>query len=103
MGRKQQIIETIECDVCGKEVKEALAVTLGWDRSQWEIDLCPADHKVVSAEFDSWIAGGRKVRAARQQKKASTGSDWDYLESLGFKRHRGRKTNEELAALEARR
>ncbi len=111
MARQQQVIETVICDLCGKKAEEATTVVLGWGREQWELDLCQADNAKVTKTFDGWIGGGRKVRAnkgagksARAAKGGSNrdGSDWEYLESIGFKRHRGRKTAAEQEALASR-
>lgn len=106
MARQRQIIETVICDICGKETSDAQTVTLGWGREQWELDLCRADNDKISTQFDKWIESGRKVRARPSSGRSSTAAakeDWTYLESLGFKRHRGRKTAEEQAALARRR
>jgi len=108
MARQQQIIETITCDICGREAPDATTVALGWGRDQWELDLCRSDNNKVSKQFDSWIDHGRKVRsrnASRSDRgaKATSKDDWAYLEAHGFKRHRGRKSAEELAALAKRR
>lgn len=111
MARQQQVIETVICDMCGKQTDEASTVVLGWGKDQWQLDLCKADNTKIGKTFDTWIAGGRKVRARRASGKAvrpaksrpgQSGSDWDYLETLGFKRHRGRKSTAELEALAAR-
>ena len=112
MARQQRVLETVTCDVCGKVVDAASTVVLGWGNEQWELDLCDADNALIGKTFDSWIEGGRKIRAsnstgskiARSSDKRPTPrlSDWDYLESLGFKRHRGRKTVAEQQALGGR-
>ncbi|MBW3557523.1 MAG: Lsr2 family protein [Actinobacteria bacterium] len=111
MAREQHVVETIICDICGKTAEEATTVVIGWGKEQWEIDLCQVDNAKVSRTFDGWIAGGRKVRATRGSTKSAkgakgasrgNGSDWDYLESLGFARHRGRKTAAEQEALASR-
>ncbi len=108
MARQQQIIETVICDLCGRQADDATTVTLGWGRDQWELDLCRADNNKVAKQFDAWIDQGRKVRrrgAARSARpaRANTSDDWAYLESRGFKRHRGRKSAAEIAALAKRR
>src|SRR5258708_5641277 len=112
MARTQEVVETITCDLCGRSADEDLTVTLGWDGEQWRVDLCPADYKRVATQFDKWIANGepapRKQTAARTRRstrtKRANGSDeWTYLESLGFKRHRGRKNAAEVEALAGRR
>jgi hypothetical protein len=113
MARQQRVVETVTCDVCGKETENATTVVLGWGKEQWELDLCDEDNAKVSETFDGWIRGARKVRATRGRPSPrsprdsggpsnSRQSDWDYLESLGFKRHRGRKTAAEHEALENR-
>ena len=111
MARQQRVLETVICDMCGKEADNAATVVLGWGREQWQLDLCDTDNAKVSKTFDEWIAGGRKVRGTRSTARSGRaarrstdngGSDWDYLESLGFKRHRGRKSAAEQEALSAR-
>ena len=106
MARNRQIIETVVCDLCGNEAEDAATVTLGWGNDRWELDLCGRDLDRVSAEFDAWVDKGRRARGGRsggsastRRSSRSTSDDWDYLESLGFKRHRGRKSAEEAAAL----
>ena len=108
MARTQQVVETITCDLCGRRADPGLTVTLGWDREQWRLDLCPTDYNRVASQFDKWIANGEPVPKAkprtRRAKKAGTNGtdDWVYLESLGFKRHRGRKSAAEVEALATR-
>ena len=105
MARIRQIIETITCDLCGKEVEAATTVRLGWGTEQWDLDLCPDDNAAISSTFNGWTEKGRRVRPGAGRGTARTGAandDWTYLESLGFKRHRGRKTAEEQAALARR-
>jgi hypothetical protein len=110
MARTQQLVETITCDLCGKPAEEDLTVALGWDGDQWRVDLCQADYNRVASQFDKWIAnsevapsrttaGGKRNGAT---KKSTSGDDWAYLESRGFKRHRGRKSAAELEALARR-
>ncbi len=111
MARQQQVIETVYCDMCGKQAEDSSTVVLGWGKDQWQLDLCQADNTKIGKTFDGWIAGGRKVRARRTGTKPGSStrvrsgqspSDWDYLESLGFKRHRGRKSSAEMDALASR-
>lgn len=113
MARARQIIETISCDVCGKEAdEEATTIRLGWGSDQWELDVCEADRAKLSDQFDKWIenarrAGrsggrGRSAGTSRRKSPAAANADWEYLESLGFTRHRGRKSAEEQAALDNR-
>ncbi|MBW3613946.1 MAG: Lsr2 family protein [Actinobacteria bacterium] len=111
MAREQHLVETVVCDICGKNAEEATTVVLGWGKEQWELDLCQTDISKVTKTFERWITGGRKVRANRSTGKSAktakggsrgNGSDWDYLESVGFTRHRGRKTAAEQEALASR-
>ena len=108
MARTQEIIQSITCDLCGKPADEDLTVTLGWDEEDWRVDLCQSDYNRVAEQFDKWIANSEPAPApeprARQQKRASAkgSDDWTYLESRGFKRHRGRKSSAEVDALASR-
>src|SRR4051794_39460154 len=108
MAPTQQVIETITCDFCGRAVDEDLTVPLGWDGEQWRVDLCESDYHRVATQFDKWIANSESVpalkpRARRQKRASANGSDdWTYLESRGFKRHRGRKSGAEMEALASR-
>jgi len=105
MTRRQETIEVITCDLCGRDADEELTVTLGWDDDHWRVDLCQADYNRVAGQFDKWVANAelapaRKSHTRRRKATASNGTDdWTYLESLGFKRHRGRKSAAELDAL----
>ena len=105
MTRRQEVIETISCDLCGRPADEDRTVTLGWDSEQWRVDLCPADYKRVATQFDKWIANSDASPAAKRRTRsgkrsaANAADDWAYLESFGFKRHRGRKNAAEVEAL----
>jgi hypothetical protein len=108
MTRRQETIEVITCDLCGRPADEDLTVSLGWDGEQWRVDLCQSDYKRVATQFDKWIANSDSMPAAkprprRTKKPGADGSDdWTYLESLGFTRHRGRKSAVEVTALASR-
>ena len=65
MARQRQIIETVTCDVCGETTDDATAVTLGWGREQWELDLCPTHNAELSQQFDTWTAKARRTSAGR--------------------------------------
>ena len=65
MARQRQIIETVTCDICGETTDDATAVTLGWGREQWELDLCPAHNAELSSQFDTWTAKARRTGAGR--------------------------------------
>jgi hypothetical protein len=106
MARTQEVIETITCDLCGRPAQDS--VTLGWNGQEWRVDLCRADNRRVATQFDKWIAnsdrtpGRSPVRRNRGSKATNGSDDWRYLESLGFTRHRGRKSSDEVAALASR-
>jgi Lsr2 len=108
MARTQHVVETVTCDLCGKPAQEDLAVELGCGGEQWRVDLCRADYRRLASQFDKWIANGEPVsrRATGRRAKAGTRvngiDDWVYLESLGFRRHRGRKSSAEVEALAQR-
>jgi hypothetical protein len=108
MARTQEVVETITCDLCGRPADEDLTVTLGWDGEQWRVDLCQSDYNRVATQFDKWISNGEpaatpKPRTRRRKRSGIDGSDdWTYLESRGFKRHRGRKNAAEVEALASR-
>jgi hypothetical protein len=108
MTRRQQTIEVVTCDLCGRDASEDLSVVLGWDDDRWRIDLCQADYNRIAGQFDKWITNAelaptRTSRARGRKAKASNGTDdWTYLESLGFTRHRGRKSAAEREALASR-
>src|SRR5688572_22429979 len=104
MARTQQVIETITCDRCGRLTSEAEQVVLAWGRDQWELDVCPTDMQKLEAQFGKWVAKGRKPsresRAGhpRRRRREETLDEWAYLESLGFQRHRGRRSAAEIEA-----
>ena len=65
MARQRQIIETVTCDVCGQASDDATAVTLGWGRERWELDLCPTHNAELSSQFDTWTANARRASSSR--------------------------------------
>ena len=65
MARQRQIIETVTCDICGETTDDATAVTLGWGREQWELDLCPTHNAELSSQFDTWTAKARRATGGR--------------------------------------
>lgn len=94
MARQRQIIETVTCDVCGTQTDDATAVTLGWGREQWELDLCAKDNADLSAQFDQWTSKARRVgnRSARSGgggRSSGGGSDAnavrEWAKSNGYK------------------
>ncbi len=108
MTRHTQVIETITCDICGDETTaEGQPTRIGMAGQWWELDLCDNDYNAIGTAFGEWIANARKVKAgARSTGGRSTGrasrttaNDWDYLESKGFTRHRGRLSTAEKEAL----
>jgi hypothetical protein len=96
------VVESVVCDVCKADAaihgRDQL-VSLGCRRIS--IDLCDTHLADITAVFDTWAVAGREV--ARTRSRSTVAADWEYLESLGFKRHRGRKSAGERAALAARR
>lgn len=100
MARNRVIIETITCDLCGRELESAITKRIAADRGAWVLDLCEDDARKVDDQIALWTVNARKADAASPRASAKQNSDdWAYLESLGFKRHRGRKTPAENAAL----
>ena len=80
MARQRQIIETVTCDLCGETTEDATAVTLGWGREQWELDLCPTHNAELSAQFDTWTANARRTgsnRGGGQRRPATSGTTTD--------------------------
>ncbi|HUP85790.1 MAG TPA: histone-like nucleoid-structuring protein Lsr2 [Acidimicrobiales bacterium] len=73
MARQRQIIETVTCDLCGEETGDATAVTLGWGREQWELDLCPQHNAELSAQFDQWTSKGRRATGGRSARANGSG------------------------------
>ena len=108
MALTKEVFETITCDLCGRPTQDDLTVRLGWNGEEWRVDLCRADHRRVAGQFDKWIANSERpprrapTRRARRTKTTNGSDDWTYLESLGFTRHRGRKSAQELEALASR-
>ncbi len=104
MARNRVIVETIICDLCGKEIETANSFRLAVNKDAWDLDLCDDDARVMDAQIEKWVANARKASPAQNRTPArQSKDDWEYLESLGFTRHRGRKTPAENAALASRR
>lgn len=97
-------METVTCDVCGKSIGNPATRTIALGSERWELDLCETDLKRVISQVKAWTANARvsSVRSARRRPASQARDEWDYLESLGFRRHRGRKSAEEIAALKGR-
>lgn len=68
MARQRQIIETVTCDICEEATDDATAVTLGWGREQWELDLCPTHNAELSSQFDTWTAKARRATGGRSSR-----------------------------------
>lgn len=100
MARTRTVVESITCDICGKALRESRPTTITFGGDRWELDLCDKDLNALNRQIAQWTAGARRPSARRSGKQAA--DEWGYLESLGFKRHRGRKSAEEQAALRAR-
>jgi hypothetical protein len=102
MTRHREIVEWVSCDVCGRRVDDAVTVVLGRDGEQWELDLCANDQRKLASQFERWVEKGRVAHQARSPRRRTDHDEWAYLESLGFKRHRGRKSTAEIEALARR-
>ena len=104
MARNRVIVETIICDICGRELESAITVRLSVNKDAWDLDLCEDDARTVDAQVEQWVINARKAGPQTSRSPArQSKDDWEYLESLGFTRHRGRKTPAENAALANRR
>ena len=110
MARQRQIIETVTCDVCGETTDDATAVTLGWGREQWELDLCPTHNAELSQQFDTWTAKARRTSTARStggRRRSGSGSSdantvREWAKANGHKvGEKGRISAEVRAAYEA--
>lgn len=102
MARQRVVIETVTCDICGKEVEDASTQAIGLGKDRWELDVCDADLQKLTKQFGNWTSKARRVQSSRRRTGRQAQDEWEYLESLGFTRHRGRKTAEEAAAIAAR-
>jgi hypothetical protein len=102
MARERVVVETVICDICGTTTAKPTSPLIGLDGQRWQLDLCPSDLKKVTAQFSAWTANARRVRNPRRTVRQAV-DEWTYLESLGFTRHRGRKSAAEAAALAKRR
>lgn len=100
MARTKMLIEKVVCDVCGKVVDSADAGFLKWNTQSWELDVCPADQRLIDQQIRKWTKNARPPKQRRSESQAR--DEWEYLEKLGFTRHRGRKSAEEEAALASR-
>lgn len=104
MARKRVIVETIICDLCGREIDTAISFRLGVNKDAWDLDVCEDDARVMDEQIEKWVANARKASTEKPRSPArQSKDDWEFLESLGFTRHRGRKTPAENAALANRR
>jgi hypothetical protein len=71
VARQRQIIETVTCDVCRQASDDATAVTLGWGRERWELDLCPTHNAELSRQFDTWTANARRATTSSSRSTRS--------------------------------
>lgn len=99
MSRKHTLVESIACDVCGRPLKKSSPVSIAFAGKKWALDLCDRDQRTVGRQIEQWTASAR-VTSRRSERQAE--DEWTYLESLGFTRHRGRKSAAERAALAGR-
>lgn len=98
--KSRVVIESVTCDLCEAEVEDGADQRISLGSDYWEIDLCPKHLEEMHRAFDRWGKAGRRISSTRRRSIAE--AEWDYLETLGFSRHRGRKTAAERAALERR-
>lgn len=101
MAKTRVVVETTVCDVCGQPVRKSTAQALGFGDDKWELDLCDADLKRLEKQIATWTKHARAVTPRRRPNRVAR-DEWTYLESLGFRRHRGRRSAAEIAALEGR-
>lgn len=99
MARQRQIIETVTCDICGETTDDATAVTLGWGREQWELDLCPTHNAELSSQFDTWTANARRSGTNRGggtsgRRAASSGTSTDANAIREWAKANGHKVGE---------
>ncbi|MEY2474563.1 MAG: hypothetical protein QOK28_3892 [Actinomycetota bacterium] len=102
MARSKVVVETVYCDLCGRPVGKPLSQSVGLGRDSWELDLCAADMKRLQDQFGKWTKEARPIRRRQRRTEQQARDEWDYLEKLGFRRHRGRKSASEIAALAKR-
>lgn len=99
MARNRVVIETITCDICGDQLRTPITKRIGLDQQSWNLDLCENDAAKVVDQIKTLTANAQKAPPSHRQSVKANKGDWEYLESLGFTRHRGRKTPAENAAL----
>lgn len=98
--KSRVVIEEVSCDVCGNPVGDGADQRISLGTEYWEIDLCAQHLAEMRGAFERWRNAGRRISSTRRRSIAE--DEWDYLETLGFSRHRGRKTAAERAALDRR-
>lgn len=91
-------LELLRCDVCGT-TETTRAHFLAFDNGRWQVDLCRLHLQETEAVITGLASTGEPIIVRRRDEAES---EWTYLESLGFQRHRGRKTAAEREALAAR-
>jgi len=99
MARTRKLVETITCDICGKALKESAPTSIAFGGRRWDLDLCDKDRSLLNRQVAEWTSNAR-VTSRRTGRQAE--EEWSYLESVGFKRHRGRKSAAERDALASR-
>lgn len=97
----KQTVETRQCDFC-KDVAPSSAEphSISFDADRWQLDLCHQHLTEVAEAISAIGEKGRRPRARSTRRQRE--SDWQYLERLGFTRHRGRRSRAELDALRDR-
>ncbi len=102
MVQKKTIIETTACDICGAAIEADRKESIAIGSSRWELDLCKKDLTALNKQFAEWTKTARRIGSSGRRSARQAQGEWEYLESLGFTRHRGRKSAAEAAALDKR-
>lgn len=100
MTRTTKTIQLIHCDICGADASTN-SLRLSIDSNSWILDLCDLHRSEFDEVAAEWTTNAAPL--AERRSRRQTEDDWVYLESLGFERHRGRKSSAELKALQQRR
>lgn len=100
MVRRRVLVESVICDRCNEEVPAGNTWSIGFNGQTWDLDLCAEHQSQLRAEIDRWATIGA-LRMERRSRETSR-LEWEYLESLGFVRHPGRRSSAERRALDER-
>jgi hypothetical protein len=102
----RQVIQVVRCDICGQDVTAApQSERVGLGGRLWSLDLCQEHHELIVTTVHGWTERADEVAnrpGPRRRRQPTNDDEWDYLTSLGFERHRGRKSAAEIEALRQR-